>query len=640
MGVGPGHQPEEDEPNAPQPEEHEPNAPQPEEDEPNPPQPEEDEQNEPNQMSSLPFPLTKSLIHLVRCLVAGATNAKSAARMNAFGNPCIVQPRRHRLKSVYWEYWKAMLCIWFVERKAFVEALRRGLHVNAKGFQVLGRILLRGPRVKGSLNQLSLHGSSLQEVQDMLRQVGYKNSRRYPSEGRRPLKLKTSIARRMDEMMPRFNQTVFAYEGPLRARANTAAERESLPPQSSTPLRDLYGAAGTPAAAKRREAWFTDRAVPVNRRTVLPSPSLERRFPSPSLERRFPSPSLERRFPSPSLERRFPSPSLERRFPSLSLEPCVYCVKGHQISVPDVDSYIDVPRSRTPIITIKGQPAPSFSFEDFRMGISMFPELTITVSEEGANELNGANEENWKNGEPASSISHTLDSCRIQVSPPLDPDFETVVLPDDLLASLGNGLRSELAADHIAVAGVEKVYSYEQVLRQIKYFNKEPSLYVDRKFVLVCSEMNRRFVSNEYTQTLKVKHPTPKPEPLPPADLPQASAQAQQMPEIQVAHAQIDRSHHAELSPPKLYVGKRTNTSALAGAAGHTVTVIIVVCVGFLLFIVVLGVIRVKSTHRRGGVHEAIADTEMAWDDSALNITVNPMEGPDKAVWDEIDPTE
>lgn len=40
---------------------------------------------------------------------------------------------------------------------------------------------------------------------------------------------------------------------------------------------------------------------------------------------------------------------------------------------------------------------------------------------------------------------------------------------------------------------------------------------------------------------------------------------------------------------------------------------------------IILGVIRIRAAQRRTQ-QEDMADAEMAWDDSALNITVNPME--------------
>ena len=52
---------------------------------------------------------------------------------------------------------------------------------------------------------------------------------------------------------------------------------------------------------------------------------------------------------------------------------------------------------------------------------------------------------------------------------------------------------------------------------------------------------------------------------------------------------------------------------------------IIVVCVGFLLFMIVLGVLRIRAAHNRR-VPSMDERPEMEWDNSELNITVNPID--------------
>lgn len=50
----------------------------------------------------------------------------------------------------------------------------------------------------------------------------------------------------------------------------------------------------------------------------------------------------------------------------------------------------------------------------------------------------------------------------------------------------------------LRVAGVNSMANYEQVLHLIRYKNWHTEALFDRKFKLVCSELNGRYISNDF----------------------------------------------------------------------------------------------------------------------------------------------
>merc|ERR1719430_1413633 len=246
--------------------------------------------------------------------------------------------------------------------------------------------------------------------------------------------------------------------------------------------------------------------------------------------------------------REFPAPGRRR----LELQTTITCADGTKRIVPRAISGILVLSVPQPTIAITGTENISRSYEAFKRGVRIFSDLRIAVSK-GTEEA-----------EPVSGVNmDKVDKCSISVFPPLNPDHEEIKLPELMLKSLK--LRESVTGNGVEITGADMIYNYEQVLRQVTYTNKKPAYYLNRQFKIVCSELNQRFTSNEYVQTLTVIPPPASSENILPA---------------QPAHHQLSR-HGAEM--PAAHISPSHEFLAVGQAqGGHAVVVVVVVCVGLL----------------------------------------------------------
>ncbi|XP_065559278.1 calsyntenin-1-like [Artemia franciscana] len=329
--------------------------------------------------------------------------------------------------------------------------------------------------------------------------------------------------------------------------------------------------------------------------------------------------------------REFPVPG--RR--GVRLYTSIVCESGKVIKLPPVESEVIVQPALEPVISLSGVTNLSLEYSYFEHGVRLFPDVQIIVTTEDDDydddSFDDDSEEDDETDDEILSSSARIDSCLVTLSPPLNPDHEIVALPEGLLQQLG--LKAKMSTEGFLLKGTDKAFRYEQVLRQVTYSNRRPAYYLTRVFKLICSELNGRFISNELSLTLNVLHPTQ----TSPAssrttkEIPSAKIISHRLTPIQQAKLEMAK-HHVDIPQPfsDLYYSSQSGnlSRGMAQGAGHAVTIVVIVCASFLILMITLGVVRVRAAQKRAK-DEANAESEMAWDDMALNITVNPLEALD-----------
>lgn len=332
-----------------------------------------------------------------------------------------------------------------------------------------------------------------------------------------------------------------------------------------------------------------------------------------------------------------PAPTPGRR--NVHIATTVTCDNGRVLHARPADSYVMVLQPQVPSVLLNGTADLARDYAHFRAGLRVFPDVAVAVSAGG----------------PAAP---RLDSCVVSVYPALNPDHEALALRAAAALPRRYDIRAAISRDGVILSGADSVHNYQKVLREIEYSNKKPAYYLNRVFKLTCSELNGRFTSNEYVQTLTVVHPhmsggeplarelnpsgmadkmdavaRDKQEERPRVAVEEAAegAHGELAPRVFSAHAQRSQ-HAADVPQPRvLDLRPHPHSHAHSPPSNHVALVIGVVSCGAVVALVAAGAARARGRRARPPrparpLRAPPADAEMAWDDSALTITVNPMD--------------
>ncbi|XP_076451662.1 calsyntenin-1-like [Babylonia areolata] len=320
--------------------------------------------------------------------------------------------------------------------------------------------------------------------------------------------------------------------------------------------------------------------------------------------------------------RSFPTPG--RR--NLRIDTTVMC-NGQKVVIPAVESYVMVQEPPQAIIVINGAANLTRLVYEFERGLRIFHDVHIFATSQPAtgsmeDEEEAYDDEEDESSEDVKATQHAqkvdqikseqdsqkknsllVDMCTVVAEPPLNLFVEHLSLPTRLLEN--RNLEWSETNDGVVISNADKIENYENVIRNIHYFHNEPSRLSNRTLTLSCSSQNGRFISNKFVVRLVALH-----------DMRDSKS---------FAHAQANPVHVQQNLVPAS--GQHNAHAIVASSTSNFgMAAIIVVCVGFLLFMIILGVVRIRAAHRRTQVVHVEENQDMEWDNSALNITVNPVE--------------
>lgn len=284
--------------------------------------------------------------------------------------------------------------------------------------------------------------------------------------------------------------------------------------------------------------------------------------------------------------------------------------------IPDSDKALT--SDEKPQILITGKQNHLVSYQDIKEGVHILANVNINVM----------------SGDQLLSQLQKLDSCIVTVFPSLNPDHEQIAMPKMENLSSTLDIKTAITKDGVEMIGFDSIVNYQSVLQSLVYTNKKPAYYLNRVFKLSCSQMNARFRSAEYTMTITVLHPKQMPTNAPkePTNKQEMAASEQSAHDPYVfAHAMV-HNHGVEEPVSKIHDINAKNHSSMQAT-------LLIAVIGIAFVVLVCGIIIARI---RSGSDGALSDTirkfdkhipaklstepQLDWDDSALTITINPMQ--------------
>ncbi|PIK58346.1 putative calsyntenin-1 isoform X2 [Apostichopus japonicus] len=289
--------------------------------------------------------------------------------------------------------------------------------------------------------------------------------------------------------------------------------------------------------------------------------------------------------------RRFPTPGSR----DLTIETTAVC-DNEEIAIPTINTFIVLPQVSLPRIRVSGDVSIAHTMEEFHHGVKPFETVVITDGDIEDADTPDGEEELFDD----SRLEH-LDACQVTMARALKTG-ESLKLPADIIKKYSADVIK--TDEELIITGLDTVANYQAILQKIVYSNKAVGNLPSKKLTIRCSELNERFVSNPFEVELSLVH--------------KKAASNQDKSGI---HQPKNFQVKSQMASGKHNVAKVSNRSS-----SPAMTLVLVVCVGFFMFMLIVGVFRVYTTRK---VNKALDDKQdMDWDDGPLNITVNPMDGP------------